>query len=71
MLLRLIEECKSLLPSCFIFQQDDAPMRLLMYVAQLVRDWIATNCSEFTGKDQWPPNLPDVNPLDYHVWGYA
>ena len=29
-------------------------------------NWIATNCSDFIGKDEWPPNL---NPLDYHVWG--
>jgi len=20
------------------------------------------------GKDEWPPNSPDVNPLDYLVW---
>jgi len=20
-------------------------------------------------KDDWPPNSPDLNPLDYHVWG--
>jgi len=19
--------------------------------------------------DEWPPNSPDLNPLDYHVWG--
>jgi len=19
--------------------------------------------------DQWPPNSPDLNPLDYHMWG--
>jgi len=29
---------------------------------------IATNCSQFIGKDEWPPNSPDLNPLDYHVW---
>jgi len=23
----------------------------------------------FIAKDQWPPNSPDLNPLDYHVWG--
>ena len=23
----------------------------------------------FIGKDEWPPNSPDLNPLDYHVWG--
>jgi len=31
-------------------------------------DWIATNCSEFIGKDEWPPNSPDFRSLDYHVW---
>jgi len=20
-------------------------------------------------KNEWPQNLPDLNPLDYHVWG--
>ena len=37
--------------------------------AKLAKDWIATNCSEFNGKDEWPPNLPDLNLLDYYVWG--
>ena len=23
----------------------------------------------FIGKDEWPPNSQDLNPLDYHVWG--
>ena len=27
------------------------------------------NCPEMLEKDQWPPNSPDLNPLDYHVWG--
>jgi len=34
----------------------------------LAQDWIATSCSEFIGKSECPPNSPDVNPLDYHVW---
>jgi len=21
------------------------------------------------GKDEWPPNSPHLNPLDYYVWG--
>ena len=25
--------------------------------------------SEFIRKDEWPRNSPDVNPLDYHIWG--
>ena len=28
-----------------------------------------TNCNEFIGKDEWPLNSSDLNPLDYHVWG--
>jgi len=33
----------------------------------LAQDRIATNCGEFNGKGEWPPNSSDVNPLDYHV----
>jgi len=47
------------------FQPDNAPA----HMAKLAQDWIATNCSEFIGVDEWPPNSPDVNPLDYHVLG--
>ena len=28
-----------------------------------------TICPGFVKKDEWPPNSPDLNPLDYHVWG--
>jgi len=61
----LVQDCISVLPSGFIFQQDGAPA----HTAKLAQDWIATNCSEFIGKDEWPQNSPDLNPLDYHVWG--
>jgi len=27
------------------------------------------DCSEFTDKDEWPPNSPDDNPLDYLARG--
>ena len=57
---KLVQECRSVLPSDFIFQQD---------TIKLAQERIATNCSEFIGKDEWPPNLPDLNPLDYYVWG--
>jgi len=28
-----------------------------------------TKLQDFIRKDEWPPNSPDLNPLDYHVWG--
>jgi len=30
---------------------------------------LTVNCTDFIAKNQWPPNSPDVNPLDYHVCG--
>jgi len=50
-----VQDCRSVLPflpSGFIFQQDGTPA----HMAKLAQDWIATNCSEFTGKDEWPLN---------------
>ena len=26
------------------------------------------NFSSFINKDHWPPNSPDLNPLDYSIW---
>jgi len=28
-----------------------------------------TRCPDVIKKDQWPPNSPNINPVDYHVWG--
>jgi len=66
MLPELVWDCRSVLPSGFIFHQGGAPA----HMAKLAQDWIATNCrpSKFIGKDEWPSNSPDLNPLDYHVW---
>ena len=61
----LVEDCKRLLPAGFVFQQDSAPA----HNARLAQDWLNVNCGGFIEKDQWPPNSPDLNPLDYHVWG--
>jgi len=65
----LVEDCVSVWwqnrYAILIFQQDGVPV----HMAKLAQDWIATNCSELIGKDEWPPNSPDLNPLDYPVWG--
>jgi len=49
--------------------QSECKTLCCAHMAKLAQSWIATNCSEFIGKDEWPPNLPDLNPLDYHVRG--
>ena len=62
---KLIEDCHVSLDNDFIFQQDGAPA----HSAWLAQEWLQQNTPDFINKDQWPPNSPDLNPLDYHVWG--
>lgn len=62
---KLFEDCQNLLPHGFIFQQDGAPA----HASHKAQSWIQERNPEFIAKDQWPPNSPDLNPLDYHVWG--
>lgn len=61
----LLQDCHNLLQHDFVFQQDGAPA----HTAQQTQEWIATNAPDFIKKDEWPPNSPDLNPLDYCVWG--
>jgi hypothetical protein len=62
---KLFEDCNVLLANQFIFQQDGA----LAHSSRQTQDWIAQNSSDFISKGEWLPNSPDLNLLDYHVWG--
>ena len=48
----------------YVFQQDGEPA----HNSNLVQAWLASNVSMFWSKEFWPPNSPDLNPLDYYVW---
>lgn len=32
--------------------------------------WLQEHCYDVVTKDMWPPSSPDLNPMDYFVWGY-
>ena len=49
----------------FVFQQDGA----LVHTAWRTQKWLTTNTPDFISKDKWLPNSPDLNKLDYCVWG--
>lgn len=49
----------------FTFQQDSAPA----HKARTTQAWLQANVPSFIKATEWPPNSPDLNPLDYSIWG--
>lgn len=49
----------------WIYQQDSAPA----HSAKATQKWLEDHSPGFITKDEWPPSSPDLNPLDYCVWG--
>ncbi|CAF3919686.1 unnamed protein product [Rotaria magnacalcarata] len=49
--------------SDWVFQQDGAKP----HSHHLTQQWCRDNFPSFIGKDCWPPNSPDLNPLDYSI----
>jgi hypothetical protein len=62
---KLVEDCETLMQDDYTFQQDGAPA----HTSRHAQDWLSQRTPDFIRKDEWPPNSPDLNPLDYHVWG--
>jgi hypothetical protein len=48
----------------WMFQQDGATA----HTAKTSQQWCRENFYSFIEKDRWPPNSPDLNPLDYYFW---
>ena len=48
-----------------IFQQDSAPT----HASKATQSWLRAENIEFISKEEWPPSSPDLNPLDYSIWG--
>jgi inhibitor of nuclear factor kappa-B kinase subunit alpha len=47
------------------FQQDSAPA----HKAKVVQDWCRAQIPDFISSSEWPSSSPDLNPLDYSIWG--
>lgn len=50
----------------FIWQQDGAPAHSSAKTQKFLREQMP----EFWSKELWPPSSPDLNPLDYAIWGH-
>ena len=48
----------------FVFQQDGAPAHRARKTVAFLKD----KNIKFWTPEMWPPNSPDLNPLDYGIW---
>ena len=61
----LLPAIRSVAGDLFTFQQDNAQ-------AQQARDtveFLSRNTPDFISALLWPPDSPDLNPVDHEVWG--
>ena len=56
---------RRLIGTNFIFQQDGASCHTSEKTINQLKQNLGIS---YIGPDKWPPNSPDLNPLDYFVW---
>jgi len=61
----LLPTIRSIAGDFFTFQQDNAPAHRAGDTVEL----LSRNTPDFISSLLWPPNSPDLNPVDYEVWG--
>ena len=49
----------------FVFQQDSAPTHRARDTIELLQ----RKTADFVSPELWSPNRPDLNPVDYKIWG--
>ncbi|GBN10448.1 hypothetical protein AVEN_54539-1 [Araneus ventricosus] len=52
------------------FQHDGAPPHRVSSVQQYIRDTFQQQAIGYGGCVEWPPRSPDLNSLDFFLWGY-
>ncbi|XP_061516646.1 uncharacterized protein LOC133393851 [Anopheles gambiae] len=49
----------------YVFQRDSAPC----HTGSKTIKWLVANFKDFTTPNVWPPSSPELNTMDYFVWG--
>jgi len=57
--------CSDVFFRTFVFQQDGAPSHRAKSTAEFLQHTVPN----FIEPSVWPPNSPDLNPVDYALWG--
>ena len=61
---KLLPVIRQISGSEFVFQQDSAPAHRVHQTIELIH----RETPDFISPEQWPPNSPDLNPVDYKIW---
>ena len=61
----LLPAIRSIAGELYVFQQDSVPAHRTRLTVELLR----RETPDFIAPDMWPPNSPDLNPVDYRIWG--
>lgn len=62
---QMLPSIRQLADDVYIFQQDNAPA----HRARATVEYLNEATPQFISPDLWPPNSPDLNPVDYKIWG--
>jgi hypothetical protein len=62
---QLLPAIRHIAGNVYVFQQDNAPA----HRARETIEFLRRETQEFIGPDLWPGNSPDLNPVDYRIWG--
>ena len=49
----------------YVWKQDSSPC----HTSVKSQKWLLANLYDYNSPSVWPPNSPDLNPMDYYVWG--
>lgn len=61
---RMLPAIKQISGGVFSFQQDSAPAHHARQTIELLQ----RETPDFISPNLWPPNSPDLNPVDYKSW---
>jgi len=61
----LLPDIRRISNNDFVFQQDGAPAHRSRHTVA----YLQSHVPEFIEPKNWPPNSPDLNPVDFSVWG--
>ena len=53
----------------FVFQQDSSARAPPVHRSRHTVEFLISNVPEFIEPHNWPSNSPDLNPVDYSIWG--